>query len=329
MSGRVNKEFVSPYSYDCLVPNDKRNSFSSPPQSAVAPTPFLRWAGGKRKLAETIISSFPKPFNPTENNFFEPFVGGGALSLHLGNKSLQQYVPGKKLFINDLNPDLITTYKVIQQEPEQLMKKLKSIAKELNREEFDRIRASRPTKAVEIAARFIYLNKTCFNGLWRVNSKGEFNVPWGKLKNPLIYNKSNIESVSERLQGATITSIGYAAALSSATKDDLVYLDPPYIPLNQTSSFSKYAKEDFGILEQYALAGVIDGLTSRGVHVILSNSDTALTRKIFGDSLTLHQMSVTRSISANSSSRIKVQEIIGVNFNVTSSSLLHHLRIVS
>ena len=300
-----------------------------PSRSTVAPAPFLRWAGGKRKLAETIVSAFPKTYNSNENNFFEPFVGGGALSLYLGNKSLNQYVSGKKLFINDLNPDLVTTYKIIQQEPELLMKKLNGIAKELNRDEFDRIRAMRPSKEIDIAARFIYLNKTCFNGLWRVNSKGEFNVPWGKLTNPLIYNKDNIESVSERLKGATITNIGYAAALSIAAKDDLVYLDPPYIPLNLTSSFSKYAKEDFGILEQYALAGVIDGLTARGVHVILSNSDTALTRKIFGDSLTLHQMSVTRSISANSSSRIKVQELIGVNFSVSSSSLLNRLRIVS
>ena len=310
------------------MPN-KRNASSPIQQPIVGPTPFLRWAGGKRRLAETIVSSFPKSFNSTQNNFFEPFVGGGALSLYLGNKSLDQYVPGKRLFINDVNPDLITTYKVIQQEPEKLMKKLKSLAKELSREEFDHIRALRPTKPVEVAARFIYLNKTCFNGLWRVNSKGEFNVPWGKLNSPLIYNKANMEMVSERLQGATITSIGYASALSAAAKNDLVYLDPPYIPLNPTSSFSKYAKEDFGILDQYALAGVIDGLTARGINVILSNSDTPLTRKIFGDSLTLHQMSVTRSISANSSSRMKVQEVIGVNFDVSSMSLLNHLRVVS
>jgi DNA adenine methylase len=328
VSDRVNKDFVSGYSYNQRVQNVKKPSSPSQ-QPIVGPTPFLRWAGGKRRLAETIVSSFPKSFNSTQNCFFEPFVGGGALSLYLGNKGLDQYVPGKKLFINDLNPDLITTYKVIQQDPEKLMKKLKSLAKDLSHEEFLRIRALRPTKPVEVAARFIYLNKTCFNGLWRVNSKGEFNVPWAKLKSPLIYSKPNLEMVSERLQGATITNIGYASALSAAAKDDLVYFDPPYIPLNSTSSFSKYAKEDFGNLDQYALAGVIDGLTARGVHVILSNSDTSLTRKIFGDSLTLHQMSVTRSISANSSSRMKVQELIGVNFDVSSRSLLNRLRVVS
>ena len=295
----------------------------------LGPAPFLRWAGGKRKLVETIISSFPKSFNSNQNNFFEPFVGGGALSLYLGNKNLEHYVPGKRLFINDVNPDLITTYQVIQQNPVELMNKLKKFAKELSREEFDHIRALRPTKPVEIAARFIYLNKTCFNGLWRVNGKGEFNVPWGKLKNPLIFSKANIELASERLQGATITNLGYASALTSAAKNDLVYLDPPYIPLNPTSSFSKYAKEDFGILDQYALAGVIDGLTARGVNVILSNSDTSLTRQIYGDSLTLHQLSVTRSISANSSSRMKVQEVIGVNFDLSSGSILNHLRVVS
>ena len=328
MSAWVIEGNVSLYSYDCQVPNARKpSSPMEPPVSG--PTPFLRWAGGKRRLAETIVSSFPKSFDSTINNFFEPFVGGGALSLHLGNKSSEQYVPGKRLYINDLNPDLITTYKVIKEEPDKLMRRLNFLAKELSREEFDRIRALRPSKPVEIAARFIYLNKTCFNGLWRVNSKGEFNVPWGKLKSPLIYNKSNIQMVSERLQGATITNIGYASALSATTKGDLVYLDPPYIPLNPTSSFSKYAKEDFGTLDQYALAGVIDGLTARGVHVILSNSDTSLTRKIFGDSLTLHQMSVTRSISANSSSRMKVQELIGVNFEVSTRSLMNRLRVVS
>lgn len=310
------------------MPKEKRTT-AQPKARTSGPTPFLRWAGGKRKLAETIISAFPKSYSPNENNFFEPFVGGGALSLHLGNRSHGQYVPGKRLFINDINPDLVTTYKVIQQDPILLMRKLDSMAKNLSKEEFERIRGLRPTNPLAIAARFIYLNKTCFNGLWRVNNKGEFNVPWAKLKNPLIYNRDNIELVSERLQGATITNRSYTAALSNASESDLVYLDPPYAPLNQTSSFSKYTKEDFGMLDQFALAGVIDGLTSRGVHVILSNSDTPITRKIFGDSLTLHQMSVTRSISANSSSRIQVKEIIGVNFNVSSSSLLRQLRVVS
>jgi DNA adenine methylase len=295
----------------------------------VNPTPFLRWAGGKRRLAETIVESFPKSFDPAKNRFFEPFVGGGALTLYLGNPQISNYLPGKNLFINDINPDLVRTYKVIRDDVDGLILKLKQLSQNLTRDEFERVRLLRPISDLDTAARFIYLNKTCFNGLWRVNSKGEFNVPWGKLKNPLIYDEVNLRAVSKRFLKSTITHLGYAAALGPATKGDLVYLDPPYIPLNPTSSFSKYAKEDFGILDQYALAGVIDGLSARGVHVILSNSDTPLTRQIFGQSLTLHQISVNRSISANASSRTPVNELIGVNFKASSSSLLKALRTVS
>jgi DNA adenine methylase len=307
----------------------REKSTSLEPDKGQGPVPFLRWAGGKRKLAETIVSTFPNSFNPIENNFFEPFVGGGAVTMHLGNKYQKTFVPGKNIFINDLNPDLITTYKVVQQDPDKLMKKLDSIGKRLDKVEFEKIRASKFNSPIDIAARFIYLNKTCFNGLWRVNSRGEFNVPWGKLKNPMIYNKNHIKLASERLLGATITNFNYTSALENAMKNDLVYLDPPYIPINQTSNFSKYAKEDFGALDQYALAGVIDGLTSRGVKVILSNSDTTMTRKIFGHSLSLHQLLVTRSISAKSSSRIQVNELIGVNFKIPETSQLNYLRVVS
>jgi len=293
------------------------------------PTPFLRWAGGKRKLAEIIVQSFPASFKPQENHFYEPFVGGGALSFYLGNEVLPQFVPGHNLYLNDINPDLVITYKVVRDNVQNLMKKLDDLARDVSRQEFERIRAWRPTEEVEIASRFIYLNKTCFNGLWRVNSKGIFNVPWGQLKKPLIYDEENLKAVSARLKGSKISNFGFASALSSASKGDLVYLDPPYIPLNITSNFSKYAKEDFGILDQYALAGVVDGLTARGVNVILSNSDTPLTRQIFGESLSLHQISVNRSISANSSSRAPVHELIGVNFKVKTNSQLNNLRIVS
>jgi DNA adenine methylase len=249
--------------------------------------------------------------------------------LALGNKNLPVFVSGKRLLINDSNPDLVTTYITIRDEVEPLVKKLEILAHDVSKKAFLRIRADQPRDDVSRAARFIYLNKTCFNGLWRVNSKGEFNVPWGKLKNPRILDSENLWAVHARLQGARISKGPYQSALESSRKGDLVYLDPPYIPLSASSSFSKYAKEDFGILDQYALAGVIDGLTARGVSVILSNSDTPLTRKIFGDSLALHQIAVQRTISAKASSRKPVNEIIGTNFPTTSSSHLRNLKIVS
>lgn len=296
---------------------------------SVPAQPFLRWAGGKRKLVDSLVRSFPSSFPNSKSDFYEPFVGGGALMLALGNKSLPVYVSGDRLLINDSNPDLVTAYITIRDDAQNLIKRLEVLARDVSKKAFLRVRADQPHDDVSKAARFIYLNKTCFNGLWRVNSKGEFNVPWGQLKNPKILDPENLWAVHTRLQSAHISTGPYQSALESAQKGDLVYLDPPYIPLSASSSFSKYAKEDFGILDQYALAGVIDGLTARGVYVILSNSDTPLTRKIFGDSLALHQIAVQRTISAKASSRKPVNEVIGTNFPTVSSSHLRNLKIVS
>lgn len=285
-----------------------------PPNPDKAPAPFLRWAGGKRRLTSSLIQSFPKNFDPQVSNFFEPFVGGGALMLALGDKSSPHYLNGSHLYINDLNPDLILAYKAIQNSPSKLMRTLDELAQKKNENEFYRIREWKPLGSIQRAARFIYLNKTCFNGLWRVNSSGQFNVPFGKLKNPRIYERENILAVSHRLKNAEITNLPFQDAVKSARKGDLVYFDPPYIPLNITSSFSQYAKEGFGMEEQNALAEVIDALTQRGVYVMLSNSDTKLTREIFGKKLSLHPISVTRSISASASSRVQVREVVGRNY---------------
>lgn len=280
-------------------------------------------------MTDLLLESFPKSFDPKKANFFEPFVGGGALMIRLGDLSSPVYVDGKHLFINDINPDLILTYNAIQKSPTRLMKELDRIAVKKNEVEYYKIREWNPSGKIQRAARFIYLNKTCFNGLWRVNSSGQFNVPFGKLKNPLIYDRSNILSISIRLKGATITNLPFANAVEKAQAGDLVYFDPPYIPLNVSSSFAQYAKEGFGLMDQYALAGVIEGLTNRGVNVILSNSDTKETREIFGPILSLHQISAPRSISAKASSRGDVKEVIGLNFKINIKSELRHLRVVS
>ena len=249
--------------------------------------------------------------------------------IRLGDLSSPVYVDGSHLFINDINPDLILAYKAIQKTPTKLMNELDRIAIKKNESEYYKIREWNPSGNIQRAARFIYLNKTCFNGLWRVNSSGQFNVPFGKLKNPLIYDRSNILSISNRLKGATITNLPFANAVDQAKAGDLVYFDPPYIPLNASSSFAQYAKDGFGLMDQYALAGVIEGLTNRGVNVILSNSDTKETRDIFGSILSLHQISAPRSISANASSRGDVKEVLGLNFKFNRKSELRHLRVVS
>ena len=293
------------------------------------PTPFLRWAGGKRRLTSTIVPSFPIGFDPAKNRFFEPFVGGGAVMFSLGDSSATLYVPGNKLVINDVNPDLIATYTIIRDDVEGLIKELSKLAKSTSQTAFEKVKKSRPTNDLARAARFIYLNKTCFNGLWRVNSKGEFNVPYGHVRNPLVCDSELLRACSSRLQGAQIRLGSYVAAVNDAKAGDLVYLDPPYLPLSPSASFSKYAKDDFGKLDHYALAGVIRGLSERGVYVMMSNSDAPLTRQIFGGLLELRGLDVTRSISAGSASRIKVGEVLGINYPPASGPLAQLPKLVT
>ena len=293
----------------------------------LTPKPFLRWAGGKRKLAPIIEDLFPINFNSSENYFYEPFVGGGALNFYLGNRNVKNFIDGTNLVINDINPDLMITYQVVKNSVEELITALERLSKNLSKTAFENIKTYKPKTDVNKAARFIYLNKTCFNGLWRVNSKGEFNVPWGKLKNPKIFDANELRLASKRFKGAKIRNVNYTTAVQDASRGDLVYFDPPYIPLSSSSSFSKYAKDDFGKMDHYALSGVIEGLTSKGVHVILSNSDTPQTREIYGSILDLRQIEVQRSISAAASSRVIVKEILGVNFPVAKQSIFSNLKV--
>jgi DNA adenine methylase len=213
------------------------------------PHPFLKWAGGKRKLTSLLIEAFPNSFDPKKNHFFEPFIGGGALSFALGDKYANPYIPGSRLHINDMNPDLINTYKVIRDDVDLLIKELRKFETLNNPESFYEIRAARYQNPIRQAARFIYLNRTCFNGLWRVNSSGNFNVPYGRYKNPNILDEDNLTSCSIRLKGAKITLGNFSSAVAKADENDLVYFDPPYIPLTKTAAFSQYAKEDFGLEE--------------------------------------------------------------------------------
>ena len=295
----------------------------------IAPKPFLRWAGGKRKLTNLLIDAIPTKFDPTKNRFFEPFVGGGALMFALGNPQADLFVKGKNLFINDMNPDLIATYKIIRDDVEELLAELSEMGSDLSKNQFEKIRAMESKDDVEKAARFIYLNKTCFNGLWRVNSSGHFNVPWGKLKNPLIYNENNLRAVSRRLQGAKITNTDFNAALERVRAGDFVYLDPPYIPISASASFSQYAKANFNESNHRDLAETIKILKRKKAFIILSNSDTPLTREIFGPVLKLRQISMQRSISAAAGSRKPVNEILGTNFPIKKKSSMYSLKEIS
>ena len=283
--------------------------------------PFLRWAGGKRKLAGLISSCIPDSFWNSSYKFYEPFVGGGAVMLHLGNSESGKYVEGARLHINDMNPDLICTYQVIQNEVEELILQLDILSKDLSKDKYYEIRAQQSLEGIERAARFIYLNKTGFNGLWRVNGEGHYNVPWGQLKNPTIFEAETLRQTSRRLVDTTITHTEYLTAVNSAVSGDVVYFDPPYIPLSSSSSFSQYAMADFGLNEQNQLAQTIEILKSKSVDVILSNSDTELSREIFGNVMNLYQIDASRAIAAKASSRGSVKEIIGTTMRISEELL--------
>ncbi len=295
------------------------------------PRPFVRWAGGKRRLAYALIETFPTEFDPSRHKFFEPFVGGGALSFALGNIDDEIFVPGNNLLISDMNPDLINTYEVIRDSVEELIIKLKKLQKRIDDVNYYKIRAKIPENNIDRAARFIYLNKTCYNGLWRVNRDGLFNVPFDKDKteNSSLFSQDNLNACSQRLKGASIQHQSFENAVESAKQGDLVYFDPPYIPLTPTASFSAYSKEGFGEDDHRRLASVIHGLTQRGVFVLFSNSDTPLTREIFKDHLILRQKDMTRSISSDGTNRKNVFEILGMNYSHLHGSHMGTLKLIS
>ncbi len=291
--------------------------------------PFLRWAGGKRKLADLITDSFPHDFWNSNSRFFEPFVGGGAVMLYLGDQNQKKYIPGARLSINDMNPDLICTYETIQNNVENLILELQNLATDSSKDKYLEIRSQHELEGIPRAARFIYLNKTGFNGLWRVNAKGQYNVPWGQLRNPTIFDANQLRQVSERLNGAEITHLNFSNAVSQTKSGDVVYFDPPYIPLSNTASFSQYAVADFGINEQKKLAKTIEGLNSKSVNVVLSNSDTELSREIFGKVLNLYQIDASRAIAAKAASRGTVKEIIGLTHLIPKKILPETMKLIS
>lgn len=229
------------------------------------PKPFLRWAGGKRRLTSTLIETFPEAFDPSKHRFFEPFIGGGALCFAVGNPNSGTYVTGDMLTINDMNPELINTYKVVRDSVDELINELNILSKKVNSKNYYTIRGTIPRGKIKRAARFIYLNKTCYNGLWRVNSKGEFNVPFDKSSSTNLFNENVLKACSLRLKGANITNLSFQDSVSEAKKGDLVYFDPPYLPLTATASFSAYSKEGFSEKDHQSLATTIDKLNRKGV----------------------------------------------------------------
>lgn len=264
--------------------------------------PFVKWAGGKRQLLSTLRSHLPKDFN----HYFEPFLGGGALFLNL---------QPKKATIGDINPELINAFEVIKENPKKLINSIKKI--KIDEVNFYKVRKLNPQNLSKInrAARFIFLNKTCFNGLYRENSKGQFNAPYGHYKNPTIIDEANILNLSEYLNKNEIELVcaDYRQILIKAQPGDLIYFDSPYLPLKD-SSFTKYYKNDFTQKDHEDLAEIFKTLHKKGCFLIMSNSNTKIIKKLYKD-FSITEISALRSINSKGKGRKKQKiEVIIKNF---------------
>lgn len=277
--------------------------------------PFLRWAGGKRQLLPVIHAAVECAPRQSVRRYFEPFLGGAAVYLDLFGTSAGHSMKIESAVLSDLNEDLVNCYEVVRDQIESLIGKLELLSQDTSESKFYEIRGQELTDPVDRAARLIYLNRLCFNGLYRLNRSGKFNVPYGKLKNPVVCNHSLLRECSNTLQAAKVSRSDFHNALDEVGPGDLVYLDPPYAPLPDSLSFSSYHNSPFGDAEHRRLAEVAERLTDRKALVVLSNSDTPFTRSTFQD---LHRYSVLarRNIGASSASRSPVRELIATNFEL-------------
>jgi DNA adenine methylase len=264
--------------------------------------PILKWAGGKRSLVPRILQELPQRIE----TYYEPFVGGAAVFLALAEEKRFE-----RAVITDKNQHLIDMYTVVRDDLGKLLKKLEALQDRTSEDEYYEIRAERGGSKVERAARLIYLNKTGYNGLYRVNSKGGFNVPYGRYKRPKIYDPERLAIVSQHLQDVTIRVADFEESCNAAKRGDAVYLDPPYLPVSKTASFSAYHSEAFGMPEHQRLAKVFERLKKRGITAVLSNSATPETRKLY-ESFKCSDVAVRRPINSVASRRGAVSELLVV-----------------
>ena len=276
------------------------------------PRPFVKWAGGKAQL----LSQFEPHWPATFRGYVEPFVGGGAVFFHL-------YRQGRlngPIVLNDANAELMLCFEVIRDDLESLLAVL--YRHEPHRLDADYYYALRDwdrdpdfveRPAVERAARTLFLNRTCYNGLYRVNSQGHFNVPFGRYKNPRIVDEDNLRAVRDALRGVDLHCDDFGCCLDWVAPGGLVYMDPPYDPLSATSSFTSYTPDSFGQREQCRLAEVFRQLDTVGCWAMLSNSDTALVRELYAG-YRLEVLQARRPISSKGSERGTIPELLILNY---------------
>lgn len=285
--------------------------------------PFLKWAGGKRQLLPEIKRYLPK-LTPSET-YYEPFVGGGALLFDL---------QPEQAAINDRNAELVNCYEVIRDSVEELILKLQQHKEKYGEDYYYQMREldrkkDYKTKAssVERAARIIFLNKTCYNGLFRVNARGQFNVPFGRNKNPGILDDAVLKAVSQYLNQPTIsiTNQDFEEAVQSAKKGDFIYFDPPYDPVSSTASFTGYDVNGFDRDEQRRLKQVVDDLSRRGCRVLLSNACTEFILELYDEYKPI-RISATRAINSNAMKRGKVDEVLVKTYDCLTIDKRHTIQ---
>ena len=294
--------------------------------------PFLKWAGGKTQLIPAIEAVLPPDFSNKQNmTYIEPFIGSGALMFRF----LQKYPNIKTAIINDINSDVTNAYLTIKEQPQNLVNELQKLQAKYNGlgTEDDRLEYflenrelfnSRSVSILNSTALLIFLNRTCFNGLYRVNGKNKFNVPFGRYTNPKICDAETILADSEVLSRVTILNGDYAETVKYASEETFFYFDPPYKPISKTSSFNSYAKEIFDDAEQIRLKIITDTITEKGNYWLLSNSDPKNTNPDdnFFDELYsspsnyITRVKAKRMINSNSSKRGEINELLIYNYNI-------------
>lgn len=270
----------------------------------MVPKPFVKWAGGKTKMIPFILSSFPE----SVKTYYEPFVGGGAVFFEM--LRLKRF---KKAVLSDSNPDLMNAFATIQEHVDSLVTELKKPRYKYEKKTYYRIRGEETDTmaSVERAARFIYLNRTCFNGLHRVNKSGGFNTPFGKYVDPLICDEDNLRAVSKALKGVTLRCEDFTTVVEKAKEGDAVYFDPPYLPISETSSFTAYGIDGFAEEDHWRLKGLFRKLHLRGVSVVLSNSLCDLTKEMYSG-FDIRELTGARNIGGPAEYRKAVKEIMVV-----------------
>jgi DNA adenine methylase len=269
--------------------------------------PILKWAGGKSGLLNQLVSQFPV----AAKRYFEPVFGGGAVFF-----ALKENLPS---FLNDANPELVNLYSVVHNAPEELMKQLDSLESHYSEEFYYELRSQLPTDAIALAARTVFLNKTGFNGLYRQNSKGLFNVPFGKRAVcPKLYEHENIMAASKKLSLAQFSNLDFEEHIAMAKQGDFVYCDPPYEPLSPTSSFNAYKANGFSQQDQVRLKTACELAANRGAFVAISNSSAAFIDELYSCAQRV-DVSARRAINSKGSQRGNVSEFLFLMPNKVSA----------